>query len=219
MTSPNDTTPTALAKVADLYSRNLNKYGMTPMSTGWRDEAGQQLRFKKLAQIIMPEDIRDGFSVNDFGCGYGAMFNYLDERFPGAIVSYKGYDISSEMIAAARSRFSKEARATFIESAGIDGVADYSFVSGTFNVRIGSTESEWSNYINKCLVELFSKSSKGLAFNLLTSYVEWKDDNLFYADPSVYFAFCKANLSKYISILHDYPLYEWTMLIYRGAPA
>ncbi len=58
-------------------------------------------------------------------------------------------------------------------------------------------------------------SRLGIAFNCLTTYVNWKEDHLYYADPFEFFDFCKRNISRYLCLLHDYPLYEWTMLVYK----
>lgn len=58
-------------------------------------------------------------------------------------------------------------------------------------------------------------ADKGIAFNLLTSYVDYKDDNLFYADPGEYIDFCKKELSNKVNLYHDYDLYEWTLLVLK----
>jgi SAM-dependent methyltransferase len=91
----------ALSEVADLYSDNLDAHGVSPMSVGWRDEAQQRLRFEKLAAVIDRETRQQGFTVNDLGCGYGAMFGYLDQLGAPRLEQYIGYDISQKMLAAA----------------------------------------------------------------------------------------------------------------------
>ena len=52
-----------------------------------------------------------------------------------------------------------------------------------------------------------------MAFNLLTNYVDYKDEDLYYADPTYYFEYCKNQFSKNVSLLHDYDLFEWTIII------
>jgi hypothetical protein len=61
-------------------------------------------------------------------------------------------------------------------------------------------------------------SKLGFAFNLLTTFVDWKKDVLYYADPMHYFEYCKKNFSRYVTLLHDYPLYEWTLLVFLQNP-
>lgn len=203
----------ALESVKELYTNNLNEHGITSRSVGWPDPEAQRLRFQKLASIIEPDGVSP-VSINDWGCGYGSMFDYF-KTTDIEISSYYGYDVSPEMIAAAGSQIEDPA-AEWIVSSEVTTAADYTFVSGTFNVRFDAGDSEWDGYIKQKLRELYAQSKRGIAFNLLTSYVDWRDPHLFYADPSEYFAFCKTELSRYVTLLHDYPLYEWTILIRRG---
>jgi hypothetical protein len=197
----------ALRGVGDLYTANIGEHGVDPAAVGWRDEATHELRFDKLAQVLDGEP----FSANDHGCGYGALFEYFVAR--GLPVSaYCGTDISTDMLSAAKTRVT-DPRAEFVEAALPAAEADYTFVSGTFNVRLGASEEAWERYVKETLLALAARSRRGLAFNLLTTYVDWRDDNLFYADPKAFFDFCRTELSRYVVLLHDYPLYEWTMLV------
>lgn len=203
----------ALSGVADLYEENLRNYGQASKSVGWKDEASQLLRFEKLAQVVDARTVGEGFSVNDLGCGYAAMFRFLD-RLPAARLSlYRGYDISEKMLAAAREAVGPDPRALFVRGAQINEEADYSFVSGTFNVRLGASDESWTEHILESVRNLAAMSRKGFAFNLLSTYVDWKQENLYYADPFLFFDFCKREVSPYVSLLHDYPLYEWTLLV------
>ena len=61
------------------------------------------LRFDKLALLLEAGDPRQAISVADLGCGYGAMFHYLDERHRLPVGRYVGYDISEQMLDAASS--------------------------------------------------------------------------------------------------------------------
>lgn len=197
-------------KVSDFYTKNFNKYGSSPKSMGWKDQASQLLRFEKLVQLIDREEISKGISVNDFGCGYGAMFLFLRERIE--LKQYYGYDISEIMVESAKQTI-KDPRAEFINSSKIIYMADYSFASGTFTVKLDTTDKVWEKHVKKNLMMVADKSIKGFAFNMLSTYVDWKSKDVYYADPFFFFDFCKRNISKYVSLLHDYPLFEWTILI------
>jgi SAM-dependent methyltransferase len=202
----------ALAGVEALYTANLAEHGTSSASVGWPDADAQRLRFDKLAYVI---DTDAPITVNDWGCGYGAMFRYLDERC--TLAGYTGYDISTEMLAAAR-RFAADARARWVRAAEVTETADYSFVSGTFNVRMEASDAAWQRYVEDTLRRLAQRSRRGFAFNLLTTYVDWRKDDLFYADPAHFFAFCREHISRYVTLLHDYPLYEWTIAVRLEGP-
>lgn len=207
-----DSIPKTLDGIKDLYEGNLAEYGTTSKSVGWRDEASQALRFERLARLIDAGGA--DFTVNDWGCGYGAMFGYLDRAFGPRLARYTGYDISQEMLDAAR-RQCGALRTNFVLGSDVTVEADYTFVSGTFNVKLQASDADWDHYIKRHLEAMFAKSRRGLAFNLLTSYVDWKAENLFYADPGDFVDFCKTRLSRFVTLHHDYGLYEWTIAVSR----
>jgi SAM-dependent methyltransferase len=202
-----------LAEVADYYSSKLAAHGDTPQGVDWNGEAGQVLRFEQLARVIEPAA---AFIVNDVGCGYGALFDFLASRHPG--LSYVGCDISADMVAAARARHPEDGRAQFALGAQPPAVADYSVASGIFNVRLGRSVAEWREYLESTLDLLDRSSSRGFAFNCLTSYsdADRKREDLYYADPCELFDRCKRRYSRDVALLHDYGLYEFTMLVRKA---
>ncbi len=94
-------------------------------------------------------------------------------------------------------------------------VSDYSIVSGIFSVKMNHSNVEWLSYILETLVKINEKTTSGFAFNMLTKYSdkEFMKDNLYYADPLFIFDYCKKNFSKNIRLMHDYDLYEFTILV------
>jgi SAM-dependent methyltransferase len=200
-----------LAEVASYYSEKLALHGETPHGVDWNGETSQILRFEQLCKII--RDVTEGFSVNDLGCGYGALFDYLLNRYP--ISSYLGVDISEDMISAAEARHMSRSGARFIAAAEPDKNADYGIASGIFNVRMSRTDTEWHEYMQATLDVLDKTSRLGFAFNCLTSYSDEdkKREYLYYADPCKLFDLCKRRYSKQVALLHDYGLYEFTILV------
>jgi len=200
-----------LNKIEQLYSKNLEEYGMNPKAVGWNTEEGQVLRFEKLNKVIA--DVDKNLSFNDYGCGYGSHLSYLVNS--GIKVScYNGYDLSSEMIENAKfiqNRHNIKLKLQVLDK--INTFADYTFVSGTFNVKFDISDEAWNKFIQEKLKEISNYSNIGFAFNLLTSDVDWKEDHLYYADPLFWFDFCRNNISKKVTLLHDYPLWEWTICV------
>jgi SAM-dependent methyltransferase len=201
-------------KVKDLYDNNLSQYGNSSKAVGWNTENCQNLRFEKLTSII--SDRSTSHSINDFGCGYGAHLLYLLNEYKAQIASYNGYDVSEKMLAAAHEHINHvKTSIKLIKSSEVLTMADYSFASGTFNVKFESEDSEWQEHIKKCLRNLDKHSARGFSFNLLTSYVDWKEPHLYYGDPCFWFDFCKRTFSKKVSLIHDYDLWEWTILVLK----
>lgn len=200
-----------LDEVATYYAEKLAEHGDTPRGVDWNGEESQTIRFEQLCKIIQSRN--NGFSLNDLGCGYGALLGYLTKNYssPG----YLGVDISPEMIQAANQRNTAAAHARFLTAAQPDQAADYGVASGIFNVRLGRTDTEWFDYLQATLDVLDSTSNRGFAFNCLTSYSDEdkKRDYLYYADPCRLFDLCKRRYSRQVALLHDYGLYEFTILV------
>lgn len=205
----NDKTP-LLDEIATYFANTLAEHGDTPRGVDWNGEESQKLRFLQLCKIIDPE--KPGFSVNDLGCGYGALLNYLREKH--AACTYLGVDVSHEMIKVAEQRHATE-RARFITAAEPDEVADYGLASGIFNVRLGRSDAEWFDHLQATLDVLDRTSRLGFAFNCLTVYSDEdkKRDYLYYADPCRLFDVCKRRYSRQVALLHDYGLYDFTILV------
>ncbi len=203
----NENNDILLSEVAGYYATKLREHGATPRGVDWNGEEGQTLRFAQLAKILP----RKAFSVADIGCGYGALLHYLGQNFEN--FEYLGCDISAEMIAAAK--VGAPANARFTQGAQPDQISDYCVASGIFNVKLNRSDADWREYVETCVDSLAASSRRGFAFNCLTSYADEdkKRENLYYADPCYWFDRCKRIYSKNVALLHDYDLYEFTIIV------
>ena len=196
--------------VSDYYTGKLQEHGANAKGVDWKDHSSQYVRFQQLCRIF--EGDESDFSLNDMGCGYGEILNYFAEA--GVKCEYHGYDISAEMISSAREHFPK-AHFETVETLSGAGMADYSLASGIFNLRFDFDDEAWWKYITDSLQVLFDRSHKGFAFNVLTKYsdAEYMQDHLYYADPLALFDYCKRHFSRNVALLHDYEIYEFTILV------
>ena len=199
-----------LNQVANYYSNKINEFGTTPKGVDWNGEESQFLRFEQLMKLVEKE--KNNLSILDYGCGYGGMQEFLLQNF-GTNLNYIGFDISKEMIAAAKEKFPTNGQ--FLCELKKDFTTDFVVASGVFNVRQDTIIEQWEQYVFKTIHELNSLSNKGFSFNLLTSYSdkELMKEYLYYGNPEEYFRFCKLNFSRNVSLLHDYSLYEFTIIV------
>jgi SAM-dependent methyltransferase len=202
--------PDLLIEVGEYYSSKLAQHGETPQGVDWNGEDSQMLRFEQLSKIISTPN---SFSVNDLGCGYGAYCDFLTNRYVS--FSYSGIDVSEGMIRAAEQRHKNKSQIGFVCSSEPNIISDYGVASGIFNVRLGRSDDEWQNYLEATLDVLDRTSRLGFSFNCLTSYSDTDKmrDYLYYVDPCFLFDFCKRRYSRNIALLHDYGLYEFTLLV------
>ncbi|MDH3579404.1 MAG: class I SAM-dependent methyltransferase [Hyphomicrobiales bacterium] len=206
-----------LELVAAAYKAQLKEHGPSPNGVLWGALESQQSRFELLTQIMAGDGCKSGISVNDLGCGYGALFEFLDEQALLQDGHYYGYDICADMLAAARSRIC-DPRAEFTQSMIATRRADYSFASGTFNLKGTASDAEWAVYVKESLLWLWEQSAAGLAFNLLDGTrtpepKEW----LYYPDPAEFHEFCRQNLTDAIQRVDDPARKDCTLLLRRDA--
>lgn len=194
------------------YENVLKKHGDSPQGADWADADSQRLRFKILSEI----DDLNGKGIHDVGCGLAHLVEFLAES--GVNCQYVGSDISSLMIEKAKQRIPK---AQLYVADILDDVtpewmkADYLFASGVFHVKGANERSPWQQFVEAMVRRMFSLAQKGIAFNMMTSYVDYEDTNLFYLSPAEMLDFCIQNLGRRVVIRHDYPLWEYTVYVYK----
>lgn len=199
-----------LQQINSYYTQKIIQNGATPQGVDWNSVESQQLRFEVLSTVIT---VKQNFSILDYGCGFGSMYDYFKQKY--TYFNFTGLDISDEMIAAALKLYANDSSSKWITSLNNTDVFDFTIASGIFNVKLENTNENWLNYILETLQKLNAHSSKGFSFNVLTKYSdkEFMKDYLYYADPLFLFDYCKINFSRNVAILHDYNLYEFTIIV------
>jgi SAM-dependent methyltransferase len=199
-----------LRRTESYYSEKVKAHGPTARGVDWNSTESQILRFAQLLKVC---DTSAPFSINDYGCGYGALATYL--RSVGSVFQYYGFDISAEMIVSANELHAGHNQITFVSDQALLPVADYTVASGIFNVKQDASDDDWHSYLLHTLHKLAEQSSRGFAFNLLTSYsdADRMRPDLYYGNPLELFDYCKQHFSRSVALLHDYPLYEFTIIV------
>jgi SAM-dependent methyltransferase len=202
--------PEILAAVDRYYSEKLRQFGPTHRGVDWSTASSQELRFSRLLEVL---DEGENASLIDYGCGYGALLDYLGAN--ARHVVYRGFDISETMIEAALARHPNMEHASFTADATHLAPADHVVASGIFNVTLGHTPEAWWEYVLQTLAIMASLSRRGFAFNMLTTHSDpdKQRDDLFYANPTRVFDLCRERFSPRVALLHDYPLYEFTIIV------
>jgi hypothetical protein len=193
---------------AAYYSEKVRRFGATPAGVDWNSAFSQELRFEQLTRSC-PSDT--SFSINDYGCGYGALARFLAGR--GYNCEYRGIDVSADMIREA-TRYCADIRdSVFFSDRSKVAPADHTVASGIFNVKLDSPTDVWTNYVQRTLEDIDALSTTGFSFNMLTSYSDPDKmrTDLYYGDPCFFFDYCKKKFSSQVYLLHDYGLYEFTI--------
>ena len=198
-----------LDQVKAYFDQRIREHGASPRGSDWNSEPSQNIRFDQLLKVVETES----FSLLDYGCGYGALADYL--ALKGCDVDYQGFDILESAIETARAAHAGKPRRTFFSEKAHLRTCDYVIASGIFNFRGAQSFEEWTGYTLGVLDEFNHLSQRGFSSNFLTKYSD--EDrmrpDLYYADPAFIFDYCKRNFSRNVALLHDYNLYDFTIIV------
>jgi SAM-dependent methyltransferase len=199
-----------LDPVRSYFQYKLETHGPTHRGVEYNSDRAMQLRFDQLMKIMQP---RTQYSLLDFGSGYGAMLAYLMRG--GHTVEYYGYDIVDAMLEQGRALYPDQPGVVFTSQFDDIPEVDYAVVSGTFNMKLEAAPAAWTEIVIAAIQQMHARSRRGFAFNMLTAYSdpEYMRPDLYYADPCFFFDYCKRNFSKNVALLHDYGLYDFTILV------
>ena len=200
--------------VVEHYESQLARHGPTARGMDWKDEASQRLRFDLLCGVCPLE----GRSVHEIACGAGHLWDFMTASGirPSA---YSGSDLSHAMVNAARARHPDipfEQRDILMDPPGPS--YDVVLCSGLFHVKLDRSEAEWKSFVRESLRRMFAMSRVAISFNLMSDHVDYRADELYYAEAGEMLDFCRSELSRFVTLRHDYPLYEFTTYVYRDAP-
>jgi SAM-dependent methyltransferase len=208
--------PRALHRdVRQYYTDKLARFGPTAMGVDWSCELTQQLRFIQLLKVCEP---RRRFSINDLGCGYGALVPFLRERHARSVTAYHGVDLSPEMIGHARLLHASFEAADFHVGSELKIPADFGVASGVFNVKLRHSRAAWESFVADTLDHLHRMSSRGFAVNFLTPLPAGSADELYCTHPEPWSAWCRRELQCEVEVVARYGLSEFTLIARRPDP-
>ena len=187
------------------YEERLHVSGVSAQTMGWRDKEQQYMRFVILAAI---GDLNNR-SVLDVGCGFGDFYDFLKGK--GINMRYNGYDISAKLIEIARQKHPEGAFEVkdILEEEDHEKF-DYVVSSGILNARLSDNE----GFVRRMLKRCFERCHTGVAVNMMSNYVDYKQEDLYYYSPEEIFVFCKT-LTKRVTLRHDYMPFEFTVYLYK----
>lgn len=175
------------------YRALLKTHGDSAEAAQYSSRESQFRRFAALARIA---DLR-GKRVLDFGCGTASFAEYLFS-IGQTPAFYCGVDIVDEFFEHARI---KVPSGQFYRPEALGNERfDYAFVSGVFNNRRRGNRKFWQETVKS----LFDRCDRAVAFNLMSTFVDYRDPSLFYENPARAFTFVKSEVTPYVTLSHDY---------------
>jgi SAM-dependent methyltransferase len=193
------------------HQGDIARTGAAPRAFDRSSETSQESRYAQLVKVIDPSR---AFSLLDYGCGYGALADYI-MRVGYPMAEYVGFDVMESMIAEAQKSQDRLANCTFTSEFTELFPVDYTIASGTFTLKLEVPHEEWTNYVLSELHKMNKLSIRGFSFNALSKYIdqEFIRTHLYYADPCYLFDYCKRNFGSGVALLHDYDLNDFTIIV------
>jgi len=197
-------------QIKTYFDKHIQEHGASPLGSNWNGEESQNTRFDQVLKVI---EGSAPFSILDYGCGYGALADYMETK--GLDAEYIGFDILESAIETARKTQANKARRTFTFDKTALPVCDYTVASGIFNYRAENSFEAWTEHTLAILNDFNNLSRRGFSSNFLTKYsdADKMRSDLYYADPLFLFDYCKRNFAKNVALLHDYRLYDFTIIV------
>lgn len=207
--------PQSKSELIHAYRERLRAHGPGSQAVQYADRESHFARFEILAGV--DPAMR---SVLDVGCGLGDFCHFLRAR--GSAARYHGVDIVPEFVEHTLAAFAEDDAATAslmdAETEALPDGHDYAVLSGVFN---NAMEDNWG-FMTRTLARMWSAAGLGIAFNAMSTYVDYRDPELFYVDPMQVFEFCKVHLGGHPVLRHDYVVrpggfpFEFAVYVYKS---
>ncbi len=195
------------------YEKCFAEYGDSNLGVDWPNQSDAITRYRVMLDIVKEKG--DLVSLLDLGCGAGHLYDHLKEL--ETPIQYSGLDISDKFISVCRNKYPD---VMFYEMDILDDVSllpefDYIVANGVFTEKRSLDYEEMLDYFKEMIKVMFSKCSRGIAFNVMSTYVEWKRDDLFHLPLNDLSEFLVSEVSQNFVIRNDYGLYEYTSYVYK----
>src|SRR5579864_4020281 len=199
--------PDDLNSVVERYQRRIAEHGPTFASLNSGSEEKQNLRHSVHATALRGAKP----SILEIGCGLGDFYKYLVGRQIECV--YHGYDIVPEYIAECRRTHPQakfEVRNIFLD--GIEGAYDTVVMSQVLNNRY--LKSDNMQVMQRALQLAFQHTRISVSVDMLSTYVDFRNPDLFYYSPEEIFRVAKTIATR-VLIRHDYRAFEFCIQLFH----
>lgn len=202
-------------RLKEHYEGTFRANGPTSQGVDWGVDASQlELRYEKMLAVISQSSDRAP-SLLDVGCGFGGLLDYA--RSKGIKLEYTGIDVAENMIQWAQERFpDTKFVCGDVLDVEFDRRFDYVICNGILTQKLDVSGSSMDQFAARLIKRMYELCERGVAFNVMTTKVNFFSNNLYYRNPVELFAWCFSEITPLIRLDHAYPLYEYTLYLYRS---
>jgi SAM-dependent methyltransferase len=198
------------------YGRAFAMYGATPEGVDWGpDAADHLLRLDRMLAVLeLGEKQETPPTFLDVGCGYGSLLDLIHER--ELSLAYTGIDICPQMVEFAKSKYiNYEWLVGDLLSMDNGRRFDYLICNGVLTQKLSASIHDMDLFLRVFVSKMFDLCNIGIAFNVMTTHVNFMAPNLYYRNPIELLGWCMTALTPKVRLDHAYPMYEYTVYLYR----
>lgn len=199
-------------EIAKHYDECFKKHGDNHLGVDWPNHDDTVKRHEVMLELIKEKNS----TLLDFGCGLGHFYEFLKENNSDKQITYSGLDINNSFYEFCKNKYKN---LNFInKDILVDNDIpnfDYIVINGVFTEKRNLSSEDMKDFLYSSLVKLWEKCNKGIAFNLMSKFVDWERDDLFHVSMDELGHFLRKNLSNNFVFRYDYKLFEFTTYVYK----
>ena len=208
----------------DHYTRTFEQFGATAGGVEWGEEHELQVRYDKMLAVLQKDFyVPEGTpSFLDVGCGWGGLARRTREV--GLQLQYTGIDVVEAMIEHGRRAF-PDAEFLLGDVLGLDGHRQWDFAvcNAILTQKLSVSIPEMERHAKRLVRKMFDVARHGIAFNMMSTRVNFMVGNLYYQNPSEMLMWCLTEISPRVRLDHGYSslrsgrgkFYDFTLYIYK----
>lgn len=196
-----------------VFKELFERHKGSPMAVSSESKAHKKLRYDLITDIFEKDD---NISIHDVGMGLADMWSYIKEMYPHKNIEYSGSEILKEYVDASMGRYPDiNFYHRDVAERAYDDRYDYLLMSGLFHQKRESTIPDWETFASNIIRNSFQMCNKGIAFNFISPFVDFYQENVYYSNMPKFITFINDELSRFFELKHNYVLFEYTVYVYK----
>lgn len=199
------------------YEECLKKYGDTHLGVDWPKIEDVDKRYEIMLDLIKFGKLNSNLiTFLDFGCGTAHLLEFINKSQIKNI-QYSGLDISKKFIDVSKNKYPDIDFYCVDFFEGHESIPSFNYIvmNGVFTEKRELTFEQMWDYFTKLITLVFNKSSRGIAFNVMSKNVDWEREDLFHVSHDLLSQFICENLTRNYIIRNDYGLFEYTVYVFK----
>lgn len=197
-------------KIQSEYAAKFKEFGVSSASM-LMPKGRHSTRYSVLAEYLRVEE---NPSLLDYGCGLGFLHDYLNSEQINH--QYLGVDMTQSFINNCRERFPRSARFEHLDPKGnVDGLFDFVYASGVFNLQSDSSQQKSLNYVRERLEYLYGLTQKIMIVDFLSPDVDFRQEGAQHIDYRLVLEWLTPVFSRRWLLRHDYLPFEYSLVLFK----